>query len=296
MENTVGDFLRSRRARILPEEVGLPSNGRRRVQGLRREEVAQLAGVSVDYYVRLEQGRGASASDAVLDAVARVLGLDEVEAAHLRSLTRPPRPAAAPRGRQQVREGTRLLLDLMPVTPAFVLGRRMDVLAWNALGDAVHGFSARASSGEVNAARHAFLDPAAREFYPQWEAVAAETVAYLRLDAGRYPEDARLAALVGELSVRSEEFRRLWADHQVREKTHGVKLIRHPLVGELDLGYETLAVNGSADQLLVVFTAPPDSPTAQRLALLASWTAGGAPGGTREPAGPAVPDASAATD
>lgn len=270
----MGDFLRTRRARIQPEEVGLPSHGRRRVQGLRREEVAQLAGVSVDYYVRLEQGRGGSASDAVLDAVARVLGLDEVEAAHLRSLTRPPRTAAGPRGRQQVREGTRLLLDLMPGVPAFVLGRRMDVLAWNALGDAVHGFSAR-PLGEANAARQAFLDPAAREFYPQWEAVAAETVAYLRLDAGRYPEDARLAALVGELSVRSEEFRRLWADHQVKQKTHGVKLIRHPLVGELDFGYETLAVNGSPDQLLVVFTAPPGSPTAQRLALLASWTAPG---------------------
>ncbi|AUY51041.1 helix-turn-helix transcriptional regulator [Streptomyces sp. CB01881] len=295
MENTVGDFLRSRRARIRPEEVGLPSHGRRRVQGLRREEVAQLAGVSVDYYIRLEQGRGGSASDAVLDAVARVLGLDDVEAAHLRSLTRPSRTAAVPRGRQQVREGTRLLLDLMPGVPAFVLGRRMDVLAWNALGDAVHGFSAR-PSGEANAARHAFLDPAAREFYPQWEAVAAETVAYLRLDAGRHPDDARLAALVGELSVRSEEFRRLWADHQVRQKTHGVKLIRHPLVGELDFGYETLAVNGSADQLLVVFTARPGSPTAQKLALLASWTAEGAPAESAPAEGAPEREAPAAAD
>ncbi|MFI6846074.1 helix-turn-helix transcriptional regulator [Kitasatospora sp. NBC_00085] len=290
MENTVGDFLRSRRARIRPEEVGLPSHGRRRVQGLRREEVAQLAGVSVDYYVRLEQGRGGSASDAVLDAVARVLGLDEVEAAYLRSLARPARPSAAPRGRRQVREGTRLLLDLMPGVPAFVLGRRMDVLAWNDLGDAVNGFSAR-SSGEANAARHAFLDPAAREFYPQWEAVAAETVAYLRLDAGRHPQDARLAALVGELSMRSEEFRRLWADHEVKQKTHGVKLIRHRLVGELDFGYETLAVNGSPDQLLVVYTAPPGSPTAQKLALLGSWTAQDAPAG-----GAPAQDAPAAAD
>ncbi|MEV0536561.1 helix-turn-helix transcriptional regulator [Kitasatospora sp. NPDC050463] len=276
MENTVGDFLRSRRARIQPEEVGLPSHGRRRVRGLRREEVAQLAGVSVDYYIRLEQGRGAGASDAVLAAVARVLRLDEVEAAHLHVLARPPRPAAAVRGGQQVREGTRLLLDLMAGVPAFVLGRRMDVLAWNALGDAVQGFSA-VPPEQRNAARYAFLDPAAREFYPQWDAVAAETVAYLRLDAGRYPEDPRLAALVGELSVRSEEFRRLWADHQVKQKTHGVKLIHHPLAGELDFGYETLAVNGSADQLLVTYTAPPGSPTAQKLAMLASWTAPGAP-------------------
>ncbi|MFE6056686.1 helix-turn-helix transcriptional regulator [Kitasatospora sp. NPDC056446] len=282
MENTLGDFLRSRRARILPEEVGLPPHGRRRVQGLRREEVAQLAGVSVDYYVRLEQGRGGSASDAVLDAVARVLRLDEVEAAHLRSLVRPPKAAAgSARGRagQRVTPGTRLLLDLMTGVPAFVLGRRMDVLAWNALGDAVNGFSARAGSGSgrpPNQARHGFLDPAARDYYRQWEAVAAETVSYLRRDAGLHPEDPELSALVGELSVRSEEFRRLWADHVVREKTNGVKLVRHPLVGDLEFGYETLGINGSPDQQLVVYTAPVDSPTAQKLALLASWTAPGA--------------------
>lgn len=271
----MGDFLRSRRARIQPEEVGLAAHGRRRVQGLRREEVAQLAGVSVDYYVRLEQGRGGSASDAVLDAVARVLQLDEVEAAHLRSLARPPKPSAGAgpsRGRRAVREGTRLLLDMMTGVPAFVLGRRMDVLAWNALGDAVNGFSTR-PGGAPNAARQTFLDPAAREFYVQWDAVAAETVAYLRRDAGLHPGDGVLAALIGELSLRSEDFGRLWADHQVREKTHGVKLIRHPLVGELDFGYETLAVNGSPDQLLVTYTTPPGSPTAQKLALLASWTA-----------------------
>ncbi len=272
----MGDFLRTRRARIRPEEVGLPAHGRRRVQGLRREEVAQLAGVSVDYYIRLEQGRGGSASDAVLEAVARVLRLDEIETAHLRALLRPSRPAAAARGRQQVREGTRLLLDLMPEVPAFVLGRRMDVLAWNALGDAVNGFSALPPGGR-NVARYVFLDPAARDLYPQWAAVAAETVAHLRLDAGRHPDDPLLTALVGELSVRSEEFRRLWADHQVRAKTHGVKLIGHPLVGELDFGYETLAVNGSPEQLLVAYTAAVGSPTAQRLALLASWTADGAP-------------------
>ncbi|MFF4380389.1 helix-turn-helix transcriptional regulator [Kitasatospora sp. NPDC001547] len=286
MENTLGDFLRSRRARILPEEVGLPSHGRRRVQGLRREEVAQLAGVSVDYYVRLEQGRGGSASDAVLEAVARVLRLDGVEAAHLRSLVRPPKAPAAPaastargRGRQPVRPGTRLLLDLMTEVPAFVLGRRMDVLAWNALGDAVNGFSTRSDAGPdglPNQARHAFLDPSAREYYRQWDAVAAETVSFLRRDAGLHPEDPAMGALVGELSLRSVEFGRLWADHLVREKTHGVKLVNHPLVGELDFGYETLGVNGSPDQLLVVYTAPAGSPTAQKLALLASWTAPGA--------------------
>ncbi len=269
----MGDFLRSRRARIQPEEVGLPSHGRRRVQGLRREEVAQLAGVSVDYYIRLEQGRGTSASDAVLDSVGRVLRLDEVEQAHLRDLTRPGRAAKPAKGRQQVRPGLQLLLDMMDGVPAFVLGRRMDVLAWNALGDAVVGFGAQPAEHR-NAARSVFLDPASRDFYLQWEAVAAETVAYLRLDAGRYPDDRRLSTLVGELSVRSEEFRRLWADHQVKEKTHGSKLIQHPLVGELTFGYETLAVAGAADQVLITFTAPAGSPTAQKLALLASWTAG----------------------
>lgn len=276
----MGEFLKSRRARIQPEEVGLPSHGRRRVQGLRREEVAQLAGVSVDYYIRLEQGRGTSASDAVLDAVGRVLGLDAVEQAHLRDLLRPARAGAAGRavrGRQQVREGVRLLLEMMDAVPAFVLGRRMDVLAWNGLADALLGFGGQPPE-ECNSARHVFLDPGARDCYPQWEAVAAETVAYLRLDAGRYPEDRRLGALVGELSVRSEEFRRLWADHQVREKTHGSKLIHHPLTGTLSFGYETLAVSGAADQLLIAYTTPAGSPTAQKLAVLASWAADGPAG------------------
>ncbi len=213
----------------------------------------------------------------MLDAVARVLRLDEVEHAHLRDLVRPGHPAQpAAWEKQQVRPGVQLLLDLMGPVPAFVLGRRMDVLAWNALADALLGFSTKPPE-ERNTARHAFLDPAAREFYPQWEAVAAETVAYLRLDAGRHPEDRRLSALVGELSLRSEDFRRLWADHQVREKTHGSKLIHHPLVGRLALGYETLATAGTADQMIVAYTAPAASPTAQRLALLASWTAEGAP-------------------
>jgi hypothetical protein len=249
--------------------------------------------------VRLEQGRGASASDAVLDAVARVLRLDAVETAHLRSLARPPKdpaPAAISqgRGRERVRPGTRLLLDLMTGVPAFVLGRRMDVLAWNALAGAVNGFATRTDGspdGPPNQARHAFLDPAAREYYRQWDAVAAETVSYLRRDAGLHPDDPALSALVGELSVRSEEFRRLWADHLVREKTHGVKLVRHPLVGDLDFGYETLGVNGSPDQLLVVYTAPAGSPTAQKLSLLASWTAPGAEDGAAgHPGAPAAPE------
>ncbi|MEE6265953.1 helix-turn-helix transcriptional regulator [Streptomyces noursei] len=275
----LGDFLRSRRARIQPEEVGLPGHGRRRVPGLRREEVAQLAGVSVDYYIRLEQGRGPSVSDAVLDAVGRVLRLDDTEQEYLRRVARPAAGRAAARrapaggaAPQQVRPGLRLLLDTVDRAPAFVLGRRMDVLAWNDLGDAVVGFS-RMAPEDRNMPRQVFLDPRARELYPDWAAVAAETVAHLRLDAGQHPHDVQLTTLVGELSLRSEDFRRLWADHQVREKSYGVKRLHHPVVGELELPYETLAVPGEAGQLLVVYTAEPGSRTAERLQLLASWAA-----------------------
>ncbi|WP_328900493.1 helix-turn-helix transcriptional regulator [Streptomyces sp. NBC_00441] len=281
MDGELGDFLRSRRARISPEDVGLTSYGRRRVPGLRREEVAQLAGVSVDYYIRLEQGRGPSVSDAVLDAVARVLRLDETEHAYLRTVARPDArrtparrtPARTEPTARRVRPGLRLLLDLFDRAPAFVLGRRMDVLAWNALGDALSGFS-RMPAAERNMPRQAFLDPGARELYPDWPAVAAETVAHLRLDAGLHQDDKELAALVGELSLKSEDFRRLWADHQVKAKTYGVKRMAHPVVGALTLPYETLAVPGEPDLSLVVYTPEPGSETAERIALLASWAAG----------------------
>ncbi|MFF1448801.1 helix-turn-helix transcriptional regulator [Streptomyces sp. NPDC058274] len=278
MDGDLGDFLRSRRARIQPEEVGLPSHGRRRVPGLRREEVAQLAGVSVDYYIRLEQGRGAGGaartksggvSDAVLDAIARVLHLDETERAYLHTVARPARNPARPAA-LRVRPGVQLLLDTVEQAPAFVLGPRLDVLAWNTLGDAVTGYS-RMTSEERNIPRHVFLDPASRDLYPEWPAVAAESVAYLRLYAARHPEDAKLCALVGELSLRSEDFRRLWADHLVKEKTYGVKRIQHPEVGLLTFPYETLALPSESDQLLVVYTPEPGSETAERLALLGSW-------------------------
>lgn len=269
MDGEIGDFLRSRRARIQPEEVGLPSHGRRRVPGLRREEVAQLAGVSVDYYIRLEQGRGPSVSDAVLDAIARVLRLDETEHDYLRTVARPRRRkdrAPAPR----VRPGIQLLLDGMDRTPAFVLGRRMDVLAWNALGDAVTGFS-RMAPAERNIPRHVFLDPASRDIYPDWAAVAAQAVANLRVSSGRDGDDPALSTLVGELSLRSEDFRRLWADHEVKECAYGVKRVRHPVAGLLTLPYETLTVPADPEQTLVVYTPEPGSETAERLALLGSW-------------------------
>ncbi|MFJ4522841.1 helix-turn-helix transcriptional regulator [Streptomyces sp. NPDC088810] len=269
-EAEVGDFLRSRRARIRPEEVGLPAHGRRRVPGLRREEVAQLAGVSVDYYIRLEQGRGTSVSDAVLDSVARVLRLDETEQAYLRTVARPRRQRKQPAGPSRVRPGVQLLLDAMEHSPAFVLGRRMDVLAWNALGDAVNGFS-RLAPAERNVARLVFLDPAGRELYPEWHAVAAQTVAHLRVNAGRYAADPELCALVGELSVRSEDFRRLWADHEVRECAYGVKKVRHPVAGLLTLPYETMTTPTDPEQTIVAYTPEPGSETAERLALLGSW-------------------------
>ncbi|MCG7209982.1 helix-turn-helix transcriptional regulator [Streptomyces arenae] len=275
MDGDLGDFLRSRRARIRPEEVGLPSYGRRRVPGLRREEVAQLAGVSVDYYIRLEQGRGLRASDAVLDAIARVLRLDETEHSYLRTVARPgaakaPRRPAVPR----VRPGVQLLLDAMERSPAFVLGRRMEVLAWNALADALLGFGALEPAAR-SMPRLVFLDQAAADFYPEWAAIAAQTVANLRISAGRYPDDPALTGLVGELSVKSTDFRRLWADHEVKACAYGVKRVRHPVAGLLTLPYETLTVPEDPDQTLVVYTPEPGSETAERLALLGSWATAG---------------------
>lgn len=279
MDGDLGDFLRSRRARIQPEEVGLPSHGRRRVPGLRREEVAQLAGVSVDYYIRLEQGRGPSVSDTVLDAVARVLRLDDTERAYLHAVARPRKPSrgsATPR----VRAGVQLMLDSMERTPAFVLDVRMDVLAWNALADAVFGYSRSTPDGR-NIPRHVFLDPASRDFYPEWSAVAVQCVAHLRMQAGHHQEDRRLTSLVGELSLKSEDFRRLWADHPVRACAYGVKRIQHPVAGPLTFPYETLTITEDPNQSLLVYTPQPGSDTAERLALLGSWTTSPAPEATK---------------
>ncbi|WP_067712351.1 helix-turn-helix transcriptional regulator [Nocardia yamanashiensis] len=270
MQSDLGDFLRSRRALIQPGEAGLREYGRRRVPGLRREEVAQLAGVSVDYYIRLEQGRGPHVSDSVLDAVARALRLTDPERAHLYALARPGAVAPARTAgvyADALRPGARLVLDALSA-PAFVLGRRMDVLAWNELGDLVSGFSS-VPAEERNQARYLFLNPRASEFYPEWETVAEETAAFLRRDAGLHPGDPKLAEMIDELSRRSEDFRRIWQGHPVKEKTYGVKRINHPSAGALELGYETLALPGDPDQLLVVYTAPPGSASALALAELA---------------------------
>ena len=268
----LSDFLRSRRARLTPAEVGLADAGdRRRVPGLRREELARLAGVSVDYYIRLEQGRGGvHPSDSVLDALASALRLDESESAHLRHLARRPGPGVAPRRvrPQRVRAEVQTLLDALTDVPAFVLGRRMDVLAWNELAARLHVDFAALPPRMRNMPRLVFLDDAARQLYPEWERVARETVAYLRFEASAERDDAELHALVGELSTNSDEFRRWWARHDVQEKAHGTKRFRHPVVGDLELHYETLSLPGSPRQTLVTYTAEPGSPSATALRML----------------------------
>jgi transcriptional regulator with XRE-family HTH domain len=257
----LGEFLRSRRARLQPQDVGLPDHGRRRVPGLRREELAQLAGVSVDYYVRLEQGRDIQPSDSVLDAIATALRLDDAERAHLFTLVR-PRKRARRRPSERVRGPVRELVERMEF-PAFVLGRRMDVLAANAAATAL-----LCGMHERNMVRYFFLDEGARSLYPEWEAVAADSVAHLRLTAAEDPDDAQLVELIGELSVHSPAFRQLWARHDVKAKTFGVKRFEHPQVGPLDLHYETLKLP-DAGQSLVTYT-PCDARSETALHLLAT--------------------------
>jgi transcriptional regulator with XRE-family HTH domain len=261
------EFLRSRRARITPEQAGLtPSPGHRRVAGLRREELAQLAGVSMDYYVRLEQGRGTGVSEEVLAGVARALQLDEAERAHLMNLARPPRsgPALAP---QLVRPGVRWLLDSL-ATPAFVFGLGTDVLAINGAGRALLcDFEAMAPE-KRNHARWVLLEPEPRELYVDWVDVARVNVAMLRLDAGRHPDDPRLATLIDELSEKSPEFRSWWTTHDVLQRTHGSRHYRHPLAGELELYFEALRLPGDSEQTLFVYSAQPGSPSARALAEL----------------------------
>ncbi|MEV4440080.1 helix-turn-helix transcriptional regulator [Streptomyces sp. NPDC049577] len=283
----LGAFLRTRRSRLRPEDVGLPDlGGRRRVAGLRREEIAQLAGVSVDYYVRIEQGRASHPSPAVLDALARALRLDEDETRHLHQLGG-PRPAArsgdrpGPPARQQVRPMLRRLLGELRDVPAIVMGRRMDVLAWNPAARALLGDYGALAPAERNIPRITFLDPASRELFADWTACARENVAYLHLEAGRHPDDPQLASLIGELSLKSEDFRRWWAEHPVQDKTSGIKRFHHPLVGDLHLTYETLRVADDPDQALITYAAEPHTPSHDALHMLLSWTA--SPAGTAAP-------------
>jgi transcriptional regulator with XRE-family HTH domain len=271
------EFLATRRARITPQQAGLPTyGGHRRVKGLRREELALLAGVSVEYYTRLERGNARGVSDSVLEALVRALQLDEAERAHLLDLTRAANAAARIRRRppqQRVRPGVQQLLDAMTGVPAFVQNGRLDVLAANPLARALYAdlFDDVEVGRAPNHARYTFLDPRAADFYPDWNRAAADGVALLRAEAGRSPDDRELTDLIGELTTRSERFSALWATHNVRWHTTGTKLFHHPVVGDLALAYEGLELTADPGQTLITFTAESGSPSQQALTFLASW-------------------------
>jgi transcriptional regulator with XRE-family HTH domain len=269
---TLGEFLRSRRARLTPADAGLVTTGPRRVPGLRREEVARLAGMSVDYYIRLERGRNVNVSESVLDALARALRLSEDERGHLFTLATPTTRRGRALPPQKVRPALKRLMVGLDDYPAVVIGRRLDVLASNGLANALYTDFAALPHRERNMARYLFLDERARDLYVDWPAAARSVVGTLHLYAGQHPHDPLLAELVGELSVRDTDFRRWWADQEVGRRTHGRKHYRHPVVGELILDYEALAPTGDPDQILGVNTAEPGSPSEERLRLLASWS------------------------
>ncbi|MGW1888140.1 helix-turn-helix domain-containing protein [Streptomyces sp. NPDC001970] len=274
----IREFLGTRRARVTPEQAGLPVYGgdRRRVTGLRREEVALLAGISSEYYTRLERGNATGVSESVIDGIAQALQLDEAERVHLLDLlrgagtTRPPRRRPA---QQRVRPAVQRVLDSMTGTPAFVLSGRLDILAANPLGRALFSPVYVDPVRPPSNARFVFLDPHATEFFRDWDEVANDTVAMLRAEAGRDAYDRRLTDLIGELSTRSEEFRRRWAAHNVRIHTSGLKRLHHPVVGDLDLPFETFPLGADASQFLLTYTPEPASRSQDALNLLASWAA-----------------------
>ncbi|MFF3751834.1 helix-turn-helix domain-containing protein [Streptomyces sp. NPDC002018] len=273
----LGEYLRVRRERVRPGDVGLPEGARRRVPGLRREEVALLAGISVEYYLRLEQGRDQRPSDQVLDSIARALRLDTDAENYLRELARPSRAArAGPSGPERVGAGVRSLIDNWTTTPAHVHGRYMTTLAANPTAVALSRFF----SPGVNTLHAAFLEPEMRALYRDWDGMTAKAVAYLRSAVGSAVDDPRLAELIGELSLRSERFRTLWARQDVRQKTSGVTLLLHPRVGPLDLRYEKLALPGAPGQVLVTYHAEHGSPSYERLRLLAHLATRPSPGTT----------------
>ncbi|MFI7615830.1 helix-turn-helix transcriptional regulator [Nonomuraea terrae] len=271
----LADFLRRARSQVDPSRAGLPPDGRvRRVPGLRREEVALLAGVSTDYYARLEQGRRIIPSPAVVESIGRALGLDDAGRAHLRDLigitAAPVRRRA--RGVQRVRPGLYQLLDALDGEPALILGRRTDVLAANQLARALFTDFERLPPRHRNYARWMFLDDEARSLFVDWEVHVREAVESLRLDAGRDPDDQATAALIAELREHSQEFADWWEQHRVHQRTHGSKRLRHPIVGELTVEYETLTPPGDPDTTLFIYTAEAGSPSKRALDLLASWS------------------------
>jgi transcriptional regulator with XRE-family HTH domain len=285
--NEVREFLSSRRARLTPAQAGLPAyGGNRRVAGLRREEVALLAGVSIDYYVRMERGNLSGASDSVLDAVARALQLNEAEREHLFALARAagPRPRRPRAAATTVRPAVQQVLDAISDAPAWVRNGRHDILAMNRLGRALYAPVLADPRRPANTTRFVYLDPAAREFFVDWERIANDAAAMLHLEAGRTPHDPELIQLVGELCTQSELFRQRWASHDVQFHRSGHKRLRHPIVGRLDLDFESMELPSEPGLVLNVYTAPVGSPAADALQLLASWAASQQP--SDEPVAP----------
>lgn len=272
------EFLMSRRARVTPDQVGLPPGSNRRVDGLRRSEVATLAGVSVEYYTRLERGAIDGASPEVLDSIARALLLGDAERAHLFDLAQAASPVARPPRRRSARrwtphQGLQWTLDAVTAGPAFVRNGRMDLLAANPLARAFYQEVYDMPGRPPNIARYIFLDERAVDFHPEWDAVADVTVAILRTEAGRDPRNKELHDLIGELSTRSEEFRRRWGAHDVRHHGSGAKRFRHPVVGEMTLAYEGLEMAAEPGLTLTIYAAEPATASAERMQLLASWAA-----------------------
>lgn len=265
------DFLRARRARVTPEQAGVrPHPGPRRVPGLRREELAYLAGVSADYYARLEQGRQLNVSDSVLDALARALRLGDSERDHLHRLAHRPRRRSSRRSpaAQRVRPGLVHLLAGLDHLPVFVIGHRMDILASNTMAHALLTDFDALPARERNFARYVFLDPTARERFQEWDEMAADTVANLRRYSGRFPNDPRLAELVGELSVKDADFRTWWADHNVHYHTYRVKHVHHPVAGDLVFDCETMLFPDDPGQMINIFAVEPGSVSAESVRLL----------------------------
>src|SRR4051794_5020197 len=289
----VRDFLTSRRGRLSPEQAGLTSQGARRVPGLRRAEVAQLAGISIEYYVRLERGNLAGASEAVMDAVVGALQLDDSEQAYLFDLARaasaPSRPRRQPRlPVRELRPSIQRLLDSIVGLPAFVRNGRLDVLGINTIGRALYSLAFEQPGRPVNLARFVFLDPRAHLLHPNRSDSARTSVGILRTEAGRNPHDKGLTDLIGELSTRSEEFRTLWAAHDVRLHRTGIKHFQHPVVGALNLSFDALELPGEPGLTLTVYSAEPGTPDTDNLTLLASWAATAAPNAAR-PGGDSYP-------
>ena len=275
----LSEFLTTRRAKLSLDQVGLPDfGGRRRVPGLRREEVALLAGMSAEYYKRLERGTASGVSESVIDGVSRALKLDEAEHAHLYDLVRAANAGTRPQRtrttrKTQISATTQQTIDAMSTVPVYVQNGRLDAVSTNQLGRALFSVMFEQAYEQVNAARFTFLDPNAQTFYRDWEANARQIVAILRAEAGRSPYDRQLSDLVGELSTQSDAFRTFWAAHDVREHRTGIKSVTHPVVGDLDLNFQSMDLSSDRGLTMIVFSAEPGSRSLEGLQLLANWAA-----------------------